>query len=169
MAIEQASYTTLLKEGSFEIRQTDPMIVAVTPDRSLGGDSGFSTIFNYISGDNKAQKKIDMTTPVINTFEQESMTTAFVMPKRYAMEDLPLPRNAALKLTEVPSRLMAVVTFSGSVNSKRIQEQQQALTQWIRKQNAFEFGSFQLARYNPPFIPGFLKRNEVMIEIRKLP
>jgi len=168
MAIEQASYTTLIQEGPFEIRQTDPMIVAITPDRSLGGEAGFSTIFNYISGDNAAQKKIAMTTPVINDLDK-TMTTAFVMPKKYRLDDLPTPNSHALSLKEVPSRLMAVVTFSGSVNPRRLLEKQDALTQWIQTQNAFAFGSFQLARYNPPFIPGFLKRNEVMIEIRKLP
>lgn len=169
MAIEQAAYTIVLKEASFEIRQTEAMIIAITQENHLDGNRGFSEIFNYISGSNADSKKIAMTTPVINDIEDTKMTTAFVMPKQYTLSDLPSPNSSALKLKEVPSRLMAALTFSGSVNQNRLQEKQQALLNWITEKHYLPLGSLQLARYNPPFIPGFLKRNEVMIEIQKLP
>ena len=169
MAIEQASYTVLLKEGSFEIRQMDPMILAITEENHLDGNSGFSEIFNYISGYNQGSQKIAMTTPVINDISEKSMTTAFVMPKQYALEDLPLPRSSDLKLKQVPSRLVATLTFSGSINRNKLQEKQQALLNWLNEKELVPLGNLQLSRYNPPFIPGFLKRNEVSIEIQKLP
>jgi len=169
MAIEQAAYTILLKEGSFEIRQTEAMIIAITDESRLDGSRGFSEIFNYISGYNQSSKKIAMTTPVINELQEKSMTTAFVMPKQYAMGDLPLPKSSSLKLKEVPSKLMAVLTFSGSINSNKLQDKQAALLNWLKEKNLVPLGNLQLARYNPPFIPGFLKRNEVSIEIQKLP
>lgn len=169
MAIEQAPYTTLIKEGSFEIRQMQSMIIAVTQERNLDGNRGFSTIFNYISGDNVPHKKIAMTVPVINELNDQSMTTAFVMPKQYTLKDLPAPLDPTLTLKEVPSRLMACLTFSGSVSPTVLREKQEALLNWIHQNHASEIGQPMLARYNPPFIPGFLKRNEVMIEIEKLP
>jgi len=169
MAIEQAAYTILLKEGSFEIRQTEAMIVAITDESHLDGSRGFSEIFNYISGYNQGSKKIAMTTPVINELQEKSMTTAFVMPRQYALGDLPTPKSNVLKLKEVPSRVVAVLTFSGSINGNKLQEKQASLLSWLNEKNLVPLGYFQLARYNPPFIPGFLKRNEVSIEIQKLP
>jgi len=169
MAIEQAAYKTLLKEGSFEIRQMEPMIIAVTLENHLDGYRGFSEIFNYISGDNQESKKIAMTTPVINEITEQSMTTAFVMPKHYALKDLPLPQSNSLKLKEVPSQLVASLTFSGSMSSTKLQEKQQALLNWLNEKDLVPLGNLKLSRYNPPFIPGFLKRNEVSIEIQKLP
>jgi len=169
MAIEQAAYTTLLKDGPFEIRQMQSMIIAVTDENHLDGNSGFSEIFNYISGSNADRKKIAMTTPVINDIEEKKITTAFVMPKQYSLNDLPSPDSSSLKLKEVPSKLMATLTFSGSVNRLRVADKQQDLLRWLDQKNIVPIGTLQLARYNPPFIPGFLKRNEVMIEIQKLP
>jgi hypothetical protein len=169
MAIEQAAYSTYLKEGPFEIRQMDSMIIAVTSENHLDGNSGFSEIFNYISGYNQGSKKIAMTTPVINEITDQSMTTAFVMPKQYSMNDLPLPKDDGLKLKEVPSQLVATLTFSGSINRNKLQEKQQELLNWINEKDLTPIGHIKLARYNPPFIPGFLKRNEVSIEIQKLP
>ncbi|MEI7667418.1 MAG: heme-binding protein [Erysipelotrichaceae bacterium] len=169
MAIEQAAYTILLKEGSFEIRQTEAMIIAITDESHLDGSRGFSEIFNYISGYNQGSKKIAMTTPVINELQEKSMTTAFVMPKQYALSDLPLPKSNSLNLKEVPSKLVAVFTFSGSINRDKLQVKQAALLNWLKEKNLVPLGYIQLARYNPPFIPGFLKRNEVSIEIQRLP
>jgi alpha-amylase/alpha-mannosidase (GH57 family) len=169
MAIEQAAYTTVLKDGPFEIRQMQAMIIAITDENHLDGNSGFSEIFNYISGSNADRQKIAMTTPVINDIEEKKMTTAFVMPRQYALKDLPSPSSKALKLQEVPAKLVASLTFSGSVNQDQLSRKQQDLLSWLNSKNIVPVGSLQLARYNPPFIPGFLKRNEVMIEIQQLP
>lgn len=168
MAIEQPAYEVILSDGAYEIRRYAPMIVAVSTETDLRGDTGFSNVFNYIQGNNDKREKIAMTAPVINDLDQSSMTTAFVMPKAYTLDDLPSPRSPQMALEEKPPRLVATLRFSGSVNDRLIALNQAQLVKWITDQGYLAIGSSELARYNPPFIPGFLKRNEIWIDVQLL-
>jgi hypothetical protein len=161
MAIEQPVYTILVKDEAFEVRWYPPMIIALAEENDLRGYSGFSRIFEYISGNNAKQEKIAMTSPVINTLDEHAMTTAFVMPKAYDLSTLPQPQSGRLALVEKPSRTLAALRFSGHVNARIIAQKTSELQVWIRDHGYTAIGSIELARYNPPFIPGFLKRNEV--------
>lgn len=164
MAIERASYEVMLKEEPFEIRNYAPMVIAISNETDLRGYSGFNEAFNYISGSNEDHSKISMTTPVLNDLEG-NLTTAFVMPREYKIEDLPKPTSNNLSLRQVSQKKCASISFSGNANSKTVQTKIEELKKWIELKKLVPIGSFQLARYNPPFIPGFLKKNEVLIEI----
>jgi hypothetical protein len=165
MAIEHAAYKVLLKEDDFEIRQYEPMIVAVSEEMDLRGSDGFEKLFGYISGNNQESRKIAMTAPVINDLGQEKMTTAFVMPKEYSMDSLPKPVNSEVKLKEIPGRQVAALIFSGSVNQAKIDEKKHELFDRLKEKHISGIGLIELARYNPPFIPGFIKHNELLIEV----
>jgi effector-binding domain-containing protein len=166
MAIEQAAYKVILKEGNFEIRQYEPMIVAVSQEADLRGGGGFDTLFGYISGNNQENKKIEMTTPVLNDLGKEKLTIAFVMPKEYNMDSLPKPLNSEVQLKELPGRQVAVIIFSGNVNPDKIDEKKNELLDWLKEKQITSTGLVELARYNPPFIPGFIKHNELLTEVR---
>jgi hypothetical protein len=165
MAIEKAGYTVFLKENQFEIRIYEPMVIAISDETDLRGYSGFNEAFNYISGNNEDRSKISMTTPVLNDLDGK-LTTAFVMPKEYKLEDLPKPTSRNLSLRQIDQRKCAALSFSGNTNADTVQKKIAELRQWIQTKGLTPIGSFQLARYNPPFIPGFLKKNEVLIEIQ---
>ncbi|MHC1719402.1 MAG: heme-binding protein [Clostridiaceae bacterium] len=165
MAIEQAAYKVILKEGEFEIRQYEPMIVAVSQELDLRGGGGFDTLFAYINGNNEDKKKINMTTPVFNDLGQEHLTIAFVMPKEYSMESLPKPLDLKVQLKEIPGRQVAAIIFSGNVNQVKIDEKKNQLFDWLKEKQINSTGYVELARYNPPFIPGFIKHNELLIEV----
>ena len=165
MAIEQPSYTILTKDDAIEVRQYPVIIVAVAQENDLRGYSGFSRVFEYISGDNAKREKIAMTSPVINTLDERAMTTAFVMPKAYDLSTLPQPQSGRLALVEKPSRLVAAIRFSGNINARIIAQKAEELKAWIANHGYEVLGNLELARYNPPFIPGFLKRNEVWLEV----
>jgi hypothetical protein len=169
MAIEQPSYTILVKDDAVEVRQYPAIIVAVADENDLRGYSGFSRVFEYISGDNAKREKIAMTSPVINTLDEQAMTTAFVMPKAYDLSTLPQPQSGRLELVEKPSRLVAALRFSGNINARIIAEKTAQLQSWIADHGFTVNGPLELARYNPPFIPGFLKRNEVWLEVTPNP
>ena len=169
MAIEQPRYTVVVDDGACEIRAYDPMIVAVSVESDLRGYSGFSNVFDYIQGNNTTRQKIAMTAPVINDLEKTALTTAFVMPKAYRMDELPQPQSTQLRLDEKPARLVAAIRFSGSVNDRLITQKRSELLAWIKANGYFAIGSTELARYNPPFIPGLFKRNELWIEVAALP
>lgn len=165
MTIEHADYMVLIKEGDFEIRQYEPMIIAVSRENDLKGGSGFNQLFGYISGNNKDSRKISMTAPVLNDLNQEQLTTSFVMPKEYSLDRLPQPSGPDVQLKEIPRRQVAVVIFSGNINPAKIAEKKNELLDWLKEKHITSSGLFALARYNPPFIPGFIKHNELMTEV----
>jgi len=165
MAIEKAGYEVILKENQFEIRMYEPMVIAISEETDLRGYSGFNEAFNYISGSNEDRTKISMTTPVLNDLDGH-LTTAFVMPKEYKLEDLPKPTSRNLSLRQIDHRKCAALSFSGNASPNTVQNKIEELRQWLQTKNLTPIGGFQLARYNPPFIPGFLKKNEIIIEIQ---
>ncbi len=165
MSVEKASYKTVNKDGDFEIRLYDPMIIAVSQESDLKGTSGFNQLFSYISGRNQESKKIAMTAPVINSLDDEKPTMAFVMPKKYSMEELPKPMHTNIQLQEIPRRYVATISFSGNINQKIIEKKKHELIEWLKAKQITALGSIELARYNPPFIPGFIKHNELLVEV----
>ena len=168
MAVEKATYKVIIKEGNFEVRLYEPMIVLVSQENDLKGTSGFNQLFNYISGRNKESKKIAMTAPVINNLDDEQFTIAFVMPKEYSLEDLPQPLHSELQFKEIPERHVATISFSGNINQEIIEKKKNELMEWLKEKRITAIGSIELARYNPPFIPGLFKRNELLVEVNPL-
>ena len=195
LAVEEPSYELIEKSGDVEIREYRPLIVAETlvdGDMGSAGNRGFRLIAGYIFGDNQApgaegkQEKIAMTAPV--TMEPDSsgkMTTVeplgiggsmdarrwrveFVMPSQYTTATLPRPRNTAVTIREVPSRRFAVLRFSGLVSEEKVQQKVGQLAEWMRQRGLEAAGAPRLARYNPPWTLPFLRRNEVMLEIRAI-
>jgi len=167
VAIEKPKYQIIIQDGSFEIRQYEPLLRTVSRETDLRGGSGFNAIFNYISGYNQSNTKISMTSPVINTIEDKDQTIAFVMPSVFTSSSIPKPNDPNLHIESVPERLVATIGFSGNVERRRLDILKDDLNGWLKKQSYISIGSFELARYNPPFIPGFLKHNELMIEVMK--
>ena len=165
MSVEQAPYKTIIKDGNFEVRLYDPIIIAVSQENDIKGSSGFNHLFNYISGNNQESMKIAMTAPVINNLDDEKPTIAFVMPKKYSMEELPQPMLPDIQLTEIPKRYLAAISFSGNINHKIIEKKKNELTEWLNEKQITPLGPIELGRYNPPFIPGFIKHNELLVEI----
>ena len=169
--VEIASYKNLKKINGIEIRKYPKMLLAVV--QGYKDDSGFNLLFNYISGDNKTQKKIPMTAPVI-TSEKIPMTApvitkddfmAFVLPSFYNEDTVPLPLNPEVKIKVQPEKIYAVLRFSGRTLRNRVQKQIQKLTQVLKNQNIRIKDDPILMRYNSPFTPGFLRRNEIAFEI----
>ena len=183
MAIEMAQYTVVKKEGNFELRQYEPNLVAETiveGDFDEVGNEGFRRLFDYISGNNRKQQSISMTAPVSQKAESEkiSMTApvnqvrvgekyriTFLMPAEYTMETLPEPLDTRVKLKEVPGQLIAAFRYSGTWSEGRYEEKRVRLQELMRQRDLEPAGEPIFARYNPPFMPWFLRRNEVLIPV----
>ena len=184
-AIEKAKYTVLDKEDDFELRQYEARIVAETyVEGSLkeSGDDGFRRLYNYISGDNKKKQSISMTAPVgqepssekiamtapVNQEKKDSQwRITFLMPSEYTMETLPEPTDKRVKLLEEPGRLMAAVRYSGTWSEASYQKKRSLLEEYIQKRGWTQKGEAVWARYDPPFMPWFLRRNEVLIPVEQ--
>jgi hypothetical protein len=186
MATEEAKYAVLEKEGHFELRQYEPCIVAETlveGDFDEVGNAGFRRLFRYISGDNQTKKTISMTAPVAQEMKSEkiSMTApvtqqkagkdwsiAFIMPAEYTMASLPIPNDAKITFRAIPARLVAAMTYSGTWSESRYSEHKALLDTMISKRRLKPAGEYIYARYNPPFTPWFMRRNEVLVPVERI-
>ena len=185
LAIEKAKYTVLEKENDFELRQYDSQIVAETyvdGDLEDVGNEGFRRLYGYISGDNKKKQSISMTAPVGQEAGSEKIAMTapvkqekkdnqwritFLMPAEYTLETLPEPNDNKVKLKAGPGRLMAAVRYSGTWSEDGYEENRALLEAYIQKRGLTKAGEPVWARYDPPFMPWFLRRNEVLIPIEK--
>lgn len=93
----------------------------------------------------------------------------FVMPSQYTMATLPKPNNGAVTLREVPGKTVAVARYSGFNTQSRIQQETQALQNWMQTRQLVAAGPAQLARYNPPWTLPMWRRNEIQIEVADKP
>ena len=110
-----------------------------------------------------------MTTPVLNNLDQPQLTIAFVMPKGYQAQTVPQPEDPAVSIREVPARKVAAITFKGTATTRVIAEKRAALLDWLKRRQLDTIGPIELARYNPPFIPGVFKRNDLLVELKMDP
>lgn len=183
MAIEEAVYNEVIKEGKFEIRDYAPQILAETlveGDLEQAGNEAFNRLFRYISGDNRSRRKVEMTAPVSQEPKgekikmtaplgqervQEKWAVSFMMPASYTLETLPEPVDRRINLRQVPARRMAAVRYSGFWSEKNYLRYKMELESWIRDRGITIVGAPVWARYNPPFTPWFLRRNEILIPI----
>lgn len=184
MAIEEAPYEAVKIEDSFEIRNYATHIVAETfveGDLESAGSNAFQRLFRYISGANSTQEKIDMTAPVSQVKGEKIDMTApvgqqkagdqwvvsFVMPASYSMATLPIPDDPQVTLREVSARRIAAVRYSGFWSEKNYTKNMLKLVAWIQDQGLESVGEPIWARYNAPFVPWFMRRNEVLIHVSK--
>lgn len=188
MATEEPKYSVLEKEPPFEVRSYAPMIVAevqVEGDLDEASGQGFRLIAAYIFGQNKVSEKIAMTTPV--AIEEKSpqsakiamtvpvviepkagkWTVSFVMPAEYTMESIPKPINSQVQLRQIPAVKKAVISFTGFYSEQKVAEKTLELEQWMKARNLNPSGAPNFARYNPPWTLPFMRRNEVMINLRE--
>ena len=183
MAIEEATFKVETQDAAFEIRAYAPHILAETVvEGSLedAGNQAFGRLFRYISGANRSHNKVAMTTPVSQQRAgekiamtapvgqqrvQDKWAVSFMMPAGYTLETLPVPEDPQVKLRLVPARRMAAVRYSGFWSEKRYLSHKQELETWMRTKGLTAAGDPVWARYNPPFTPWFLRRNEILIPV----
>ena len=187
MATEEATYILVEKDGIFEIRDYAAHILAeIIVDGNLeeAGSKAFNSLFRYISGDNRSRdklamtapvsqqplgQKINMTAPVGQQRIDDKWAVSFMMPASYTLETLPEPDNPKVKLRQIPARRIAAVRYSGFWSETAYLQYKLELESWIHKNQLSILGDPVWARYNAPFTPWFLRRNEILIPIaRKL-
>jgi hypothetical protein len=185
MATEEAKYTLVKKDNSFEIRDYDAHILAeiiVESDLENAGSKAFNSLFRYISGDNRSRDKVAMTAPVSQQSANQKINmtapvgqqrsgnkwaVSFMMPASYTLETLPVPDDNKVILRQVPARRIAAVRYSGFWSEKNYLQNKSQLETWIANNKLKIVGDAVWARYDAPFTPWFLRRNEILIPIAK--
>jgi hypothetical protein len=186
MALEKPDYEVLESRGDFELRRYGPLIVAETyVDGDFGdaGNQGFRRLADYIFGNNRSRRGVDgtepgsqptsekiaMTAPVNMHKSGEQYRVTFMMPSDYTLESLPVPVNPQVRLREVPGELVAAVRYSGTWSERRYVEHRAQLEAWVQERGWESTGQAVFARYDPPIVPWFLRRNEILLPVAQDP
>jgi hypothetical protein len=185
MAIEEPRYEVVSRGDDAELRRYAPSIVAETRVEGPRDDAareGFRRLARYIFGGNRKRQSIAMTAPVAQApaaSERIAMTAPvaqapgddgtwivqFTMPSAWTMDTLPVPDDPRVQLRRVPARGVLVRSYRGGWSEERRRGHEQELLQAARKQGLHATGPLTWARYDPPWKPWFLKRNEVWVEV----
>jgi hypothetical protein len=189
LSLEKPGYRVVYKSGDIEYRQYEPYLVSETliegaRDYKAAGNEGFRRLFRYISGANTAQTKISMTVPVAQTESSQKIAmtapvqqteaaqgwrVAFMLPTEYTLETAPQPTDERVRVRAIPGRLTAVLRYSGRWTEANYAEKRAALLQALAQAAVTPVGEVQSAQYAPPSTPPFLRRNEVLVEVDRLP
>lgn len=156
---ETAPYKVVRTEGDFEIREYPELRIATT-ERGKDND-GFMRLFRYISGGNVAQEKIAMTTPVFMVGDK----MAFVVPAKHTASP-PAPTSAAVKVDTLKAQRVAVLRYSGTRSASGESKALAKLQAWMQQHKLQPHGQPFSAYYDPPWTPGFMRRNELLVPVK---
>jgi len=162
---ETPDYRLVSSEGAFEVRDYPALTLITAPMPRRGEDGAFMKLFRFISGKNARSEKIAMTTPVLMS-GAESGGMAFVLPAAVAAKGVPSPSNTELAVTVKPPVRYAVIRYKGSTAAAHALAETSKLEIWLSSKGLKPSGDPVFAYYNPPWTPGFMRRNEVLIPIR---
>lgn len=183
MAVEEPSYTTVLTDDAFQIRDYPALIVAevaVTGEQREAASKGFRLLAGYIFGGNTRRQKIAMTAPVTQApvNEKIAMTAPvtqtksagawivrFTMPSAYTLDALPMPNDPRVHLRRVPAMRFAVLRFSGLAGELDVAAKGKELIAAAKARHLRATGPVTLAQYDPPWTLWFMRRNDVLIMI----
>lgn len=183
-AIEEPEYEVIKTVDKVEFRKYSPYVVAEVVVDATAEDAGnraFPILAGYIFGKNKGNRKFAMTAPVTQISEptriemtvpatQPSVTgtvrVQFVLPKEVTMATAPEPIDPRIQLRLVTAGNWAVLRYSGSWSQANYQEHLSELKTLLEAQGVTTQGEPVLARYNAPFTPWFMRRNEIWLALQ---
>ena len=170
--VKKVQYQVVKTIDRVEVRKYPRLLLATVT--GLPDNDAFGVLFNYITGSNHRSEKVDMTAPVI-TSEKIEMTSpvistdrkmSFVMPAKYNLSNIPKPNNPQVIIEELLAQKLAVIRFKGYAGEKDVNKYKSELLSVLSQNNIKTAGEAVLMRYNSPFAPGFLRRNEIGIRIK---
>lgn len=186
MAVETPPYTTVVRDGDYEVRDYPALVVAevtVEGEQKVAANKGFRLLAGYIFGANRKRQDIAMTAPVAQQAagEKIAMTAPvaqapgaagawvvrFTMPGQWSLQTLPVPDNPAVTLRNTAPARFAVLRFSGLAKPDDVRARSAELLAWAKARKLRAAGPVSLAQYNPPWTLPFLRRNEVMVEVAR--
>ena len=168
---ERQEFKVLQNYDGFELREYLPCVIAevrVSGQFSTSSSNAFSTLFNYISQGNNSSQKIAMTAPVITAQKADTPETtdwfvSFVMPSGSTFGRLPNPNDSQVKLRELDTEICVAKSFRGKATDKLSQKITKELRSKASKANIALSDETRICRFDPPFKPGFLQYNEIVI------
>jgi hypothetical protein len=170
---KRQEYRVIETYKNFEIREYQPCVIAevkVSAHYSTASSSAFSSLFKYISKGNKASQKIAMTAPVIaaqraESAEPDEWFVSFVMPSGSKFGHLPHPNDPQVVLRELDAETCIASSFRGRATAELSDIKTKELRAAAKRANISLSGETRICRFDPPFKPGFLQYNEIVIPV----
>ena len=182
-AIEEPRYAVEQQLDAVEVRAYAPYVVAevVVPGPAEdAGNQGFRILAAYIFGKNKGERKIamtapvtqtatpvkiEMTAPVVQTAADGGFAVRFMMPSGFTLDTLPEPIDPAIRLNTEAGGRFAVIRYSGFWSQANYDRHLQALREAIEAAGLHSTGAPIWARFDPPWTPWFMRRNEIWLRL----
>ncbi len=180
-ATEEPPYQLVRALEGAEVRQYAAYAVAevvVSGPASEAGSQAFPILAGYIFGKNKGERKLamtapvtqtatpvklDMTAPVTQTAAPGGFLVQFVLPKGVSAASAPQPLDARIQLRDVPPKRVAVIRYSGFWSESNDDAHLTKLQAALQTAGLAWEGLPVVARYDAPFKPWFLRRNEIWL------
>ena len=168
---ERQEFKVIRTYDDFELREYLPCVIAevkISAQYSTATSSAFASLFNYISKGNKSSEKIAMTAPVITAqkadkSESSEWYVSFVMPSGSTFGHLPHPNDSQVQLRELDTETCVAKSFRGRATDELSRKMVRELRASATKANIALSDETRICRFDPPFKPGFLQYNEIVI------
>lgn len=166
---EKLPFRVVRNYANFQIRKYDSYVLVQYSgegDFTSVTSRAFNPLFQFISGSNSTQRKIAMTAPVFQEEPQPGKhLVSFVMPSSMTIDDVPAAIRPDLSIHEVPAHLAAAIRFSGGWNEDKFLRKCSMLKKDLDREAIAYQGDCYFARFDPPWKPGFMRRNEVLMRM----
>jgi len=144
------------------------------------GRAAFPILAGYIFGKNKGERKLAMTAPVTQAAEPVKLKMTapvtqaidaggfrvqFVLPQGVTAANAPEPLDARVMLRNIAAARVAVIRYSGFWSEANYLAHLTELRTHLHSAGLTEIGEPVYARYDPPFTPWFLRRNEIWLKL----
>lgn len=144
------------------------------------GNKAFRPLASYINGKNRSRQSLSMTAPVLQADGErlgmtapvlqessagETWVVSFVLPESRPLAAYPEPLDERIVLREVPAHDSAAIRWTGRWTYRSVQDHTKKLLAVMKEMNWPASGRPVWARYDPPWKPFFLRRNEVLINV----
>lgn len=168
---QRQEFRVLRKYQDFELREYLPCVVAevkISAQYSSVASNAFSSLFNYISRGNKSSKQIAMTAPVITAQKADKSDSSewyvsFVMPSGSTIGHLPHPNDPQVTLRDLAAETCVAKSFRGRATEELSKKIAEELRRSASEANIPLSKETRICRFDPPFKPGFLQYNEIVI------
>jgi hypothetical protein len=174
-------------EKDVELREYASYLVAevVVPGPATeAGSQAFPILAGYIFGKNKGDRKfamtapvtqsaipvkMDMTAPVTQSAVVGGYLVKFVLPKNVTRSTAPEPMDGRITLRTVPAHHVAAIRYSGFWSESNYSFHLRKLEAALEAAKIRTTGEPLYSRYNAPYTPWFMRRNEIWLHLAEAP
>ena len=173
---EHQKFEIVQKYSNFELRSYDACVIAQVEmagnyNSSISGAFGY--LFKYISKGNESSSSIAMTAPVIaatqGDLDSNKWRVSFVMPAGSSINDVPSPIDSKVILSEIPKQECVALGFRGRATLDLSARKEAELRLHAKVEGFTLSRETRICRFDPPFKPGFMQYNEIVIPIETSP